>query len=141
MLVFEPFTTCQRVLGASLTAKLALLAGKTRHHAARPRLSIVRKALLARAASLSMRPLCCCCSDILVWQGLVLFHDDNRRFDAALRSFQAAAAAGHAPSHFAVFTYQSETRPGVAFDACGAFAAAQSGAACSRMYCVAALAF
>ena len=73
--------------------------------------------------------------------GFGAFHAENRRFDAALRAFQAAAAAGHAPSHFAVFTYLSETRPGVAFDACGAFAAAQAGAACGHMDCVAALAF
>ena len=40
-----------------------------------------------------------------------------------------------------MFTYLSETRPGVAFDACGAFAAAQAGAASGHMDCVAALAF
>jgi len=73
VLVFEPFTTCQRMLGASLTAKLALLAGKTRHHAARPRLSIVRKSpTRSRCKPVDAR-FCCCCSDFLVWQGLVPF--------------------------------------------------------------------
>ena len=53
-LVFELFMTFQHALGASLTAKIALLAGKTRHRGARPSLSIVRKPY-----SLTLQARCC----------------------------------------------------------------------------------
>jgi TPR repeat protein len=73
--------------------------------------------------------------------GFGVFHAENQQFEKALCAFQAAAAAGHAPSYFNVFLYLSESRPGVAIDLQGAFTAAQSGAAAGHMDSVAALAF
>jgi hypothetical protein len=73
--------------------------------------------------------------------GFGLFHEENCRYDAALCAFQAAASAGHIPSHFCVFSYLSDSRPGVARDARGAFAAAQVGAAAGNTDCAAAVAF
>lgn len=78
---------------------------------------------------------------LICMAGFGLFHEENRRYDAALSSFQAAASAGHIPSHFCVFKYLSETRPGVALDPRIAFAAAQAGASGGHLDCVAAVAF